>query len=226
MNTNEIVFPYMLHEPGPGVDNAVFPAVCLGSEEDEIFEGYRRVQIISQTMALLHTRYPALQLMQDFRNFAELLLEVPANRWQYLPRIRELQAVASQHLLLASRVPAFSTISHVEQSRRMRIEETVSIRAEIDGLVNVLFEDDETKEIVDYIKQSKFYSSRSYIRNENSRLQEHPPKRLVGYYTSMLMRRYNASSNKSMLMVKARSPNPGLKSSEQMQWRLLDSKPK
>ena len=160
MNTNETVFPYMLHEPGPALDNATFPAVCLGSEEDEIFEGYRRVQIISQTMALLHTRYPALQLMQDFRNFAELLMDVPASQWQYLPRIRELQAVASQHLLLASRVPAFSTISHVEQSRRRRTEETVRIRAEIDGLVNVMFEDDETKEIVDYIKKSTFYRSR------------------------------------------------------------------
>ena len=33
-----------------GADNAKFPVVQLGSEEDEIFQGYRRVQIISQTM--------------------------------------------------------------------------------------------------------------------------------------------------------------------------------
>ena len=167
MNTNETVFPYMLHEPGPGLDNATFPAVCLGSEEDEIFEGYRRVQIISQTMALLHTRYPALQLMQDFRNFAELLMEVPADQWHHLPRIRELQAVASKHLLRSSRVPAFSTISHVEQSRRRRTEETVRIRAEIDALVNVMFEDDETEEIVDYVKKSTFCAPTTYTYKQN-----------------------------------------------------------
>ena len=96
--------------------------------------------------------------MQDFRNFAELLLEVPPDKWQYLPRIRELQAAASQHLLLTSRVPAFSTISDIEQSRRRTSEETVQIRRDIDDLINVMFEDEETKEIVDYIKQSTFYS--------------------------------------------------------------------
>lgn len=161
MNTNETVFPYVLHEPRTRADNPKFPAVELDSREDEIFQGYRRVQIISQTMALLHTRYPALQLMQDFRNFAELLLEVPADKWQYLPRIRGLQAAASHHLLLTSRVPAFSTISHVEQSRRRTIEETVKIRGEIDGLMSLIFEDEETKEIVDYIKRSTFYSVQS-----------------------------------------------------------------
>lgn len=155
MNTNETVFPYMLHQPRPGTGSAKFPAVRLGSREDEIFKGYRRVQIISQTMALLHTRYPALVLMQDFRNFAELLLEAPADRWEHLPRIRELQGAASQHLLRASRVPAFSTISHVDQSRRKLTEETISIREDIDGLMDLMFDNDETRDIVDYIKQSR-----------------------------------------------------------------------
>ena len=154
MDTNETVFPYMLHQPRPGDANATFPAVRLGSREDEIFEGYRRVQIISQTMALLHNRYPALQLMQDFRNFAELLLEVPAKEWQYLPRIRELQWAASQHLLQASRVPAFSTISHIDQSRQEMAEQTIRIRQDIDGLMDLMFDDQETRDIVNYIKQS------------------------------------------------------------------------
>ena len=156
MDINQTIFPYMLHQPRSGQENAKLRTVRLGNHEDEIFEGYRRIQIISQTMALLHTRYPALQLMQDFRNLAELLLDVPAERWHYLPRIRELQAATSQHLLRNNRVPVFSTIAQVEESRQRKAEDTIRIREDIDRLMNLMLEDEDSRDIVDYIKQSKF----------------------------------------------------------------------
>ena len=157
MHTDETVFPYTLHQSPSGSVDANFPAVRLDSREDEIFKGYRRIQIISQTVALLHTRYPALQLLQDYRSFAELLLEVRMDQWQYLSRIRELQGVASQHLFRASRVAPFSTISHIDQKRRKMAAETIRIREEIDGLMDLLLLDDETGDIVSYIKLSMFY---------------------------------------------------------------------
>lgn len=158
MNTNEELFPYILHQQQCGEATAPFPAVRLSSCEDEIFKGYRRVQIISQAVRLLYTRYPALQLMQDFRNFAELLLEAPADRWQCLASIRDLQRAASLHLFRASSIRAFSTISYIDQKRRDMAEETIRIRDDIDGLMNIVLDSDETKDLVSYIKQSMFHS--------------------------------------------------------------------
>jgi len=105
-------------------------------------------------MALLHVRYPSLQLIQYFRNFAELLDEVPRDTWRLLPSIMELRTLASQHLLRATSFPAFSTIAQIEHSRRKLTERTLSIREKIDSLVNLMFDDEETREIVTYIKQS------------------------------------------------------------------------
>ncbi|KAL8827615.1 MAG: hypothetical protein Q9191_003078 [Dirinaria sp. TL-2023a] len=153
-NSAETVFPYMLHQPRLGGGDPVFPAVRLGSSEDEIFQGYRRVQIIAQTMALLHTRYPSLQLIQDFRNFAELLDGVPMNTWQLLADIMELRTAAAQHLMRASSVPAFSTIDQIEKARRDLGEETIDIRERVDALMSKMFEHEESRHIVNYIKQS------------------------------------------------------------------------
>lgn len=153
-NISETVFPYMVHQHDMEEENRIFPAVELSSRDDEIFRGYRRVQIIAQTMALLHVRYPSLQLIQYFRNFAELLDEVPRDTWRLLPSIMKLRTLASQHLLRATSFPAFSTIAQIEHSRRKLTERTLSIREKIDSLVNLMFDDEETREIVTYIKQS------------------------------------------------------------------------
>lgn len=157
-NSAETVFPYMLHQPRLGAGDPTFPAVRLGSQEDDIFKGYRRVQIIAQTMALLHTRYPSLQLIGDYRNFAELLDDVPRwKNWQILPEIMELRSVAAQHLMQASWKPAFSTIEMIEQSRQNMAEQTISIRERIDALMDKMFEHEEMQDIVNYIKQSKLH---------------------------------------------------------------------
>lgn len=71
-----------------------------------------------------------------------------------LPSIMELRTLVSQHLIRATSFPAFSTISQIEQARRKLTEKTQGIRAKIDALVNEMFNDEETQEMVTYIKQS------------------------------------------------------------------------
>ena len=153
-NADETVFPYTLHQPRLAKGTAQSPVVRLESREDEIFRGYRRVQIIAQTMALLHIRYPSLQLIQDFRSFADLLEDVSTDTWSLLPKIMELRTLAAQHLLRASKFPAFSTISQIEESRRKLNKETLDIRKKIDQLMEFMFDDEEARDIVNYIKQS------------------------------------------------------------------------
>ena len=153
-NVSETVFPYTLHKRHIAGKNTIFPAVELAEREDELFQGYRRVQIIAQTMALLHTRYPSLQLIQDFRNFAELLEEVPTERWRLLSSIKKLRTEASQHLMRATSFPAFSTIAQIEKARKSLAERTSNLRGRIDALVNTMILGEEAAEIVAYIKQS------------------------------------------------------------------------
>lgn len=63
--------PYILRHPSKAPELKVFrPA---DEVEDEIFEGYKRVQIVSQPLALLDSRFPALQLIREFCHFAKLL---------------------------------------------------------------------------------------------------------------------------------------------------------
>ena len=226
-NTSETVFPYMLHQRRMGEGDTKFPAVELGSREDEIFRGYRRVQIIAQTMALLHTRYPSLQLIQDFRNFAELLEGVPVDTWRLLPSIMELRTTASQHLIRATSFPAFSTISQIEQARKRLTERTLSIRDRIDALMDAMFDDEDTWDIVEYMKQSKSKLAQEYLQPLTLSFPEHPTKRLVGYYTAMLIRRFHASSSKAVLKVEEKNAgNASYKSrsAEQVQWRMFDSR--
>ena len=154
-NISETKFPYILHESHVPGENQVFPAVELSDQEDVIFRGYRRVQTIAQSMALLYTRYPSLQLIQDFRNFTELLEDSRVTkRWRLIPSINELRIEASQHSMRATSFPAFSTISQIDQARRRLAEKTKHLREKIDALMNVILDDDETKDIVTYIKQS------------------------------------------------------------------------
>ena len=154
-NISETIFPYILHESHVAGENKVFPVVELSDQEDEIFRGYRRVQIIAQSMALLHTRYPSLQLIQDFRNFTELLEDSRVTKkWRLIPSIIELRIEASQHLMRATSFPAFSTIAQIDQARRRLAEKTKHLREKIDALMNVILDDDETRDIVTYIKQS------------------------------------------------------------------------
>lgn len=222
---SETVFPYVLNDSHIAEENTIFPAVRLDDEsrEDEIFGGYRRIQIIAQTMALLHSRYPSLQLIQDFRNFAELLMDARAPQWRLLPATMELRTLASQHLMRATSFPAFSTISQIEQARKRLGKATNSLRERIDALFEAMWDDDETGEMVAYIKKSRFSPAKFAVHLALTQCYlEHHGKRLVGYYTTMLLRHFNVPSPNSILMVEEGMEGYRRRSSEQVQWRMLD----
>ena len=187
--------PYMLRQPGKEPELKVFRPTQ--DSEDE-FEGYRRVQLVSQPLDLLDGKYPALQLIEDFGRFAELLKGVPDDASIYLPDIRRLHSQAIQHILQQrSSFPAFASFSQIEQVRKQLVQASLDLRRDIDKLVLNLYNDPDTKDLMRYIKTK--YSS------------DHGKD----YYTGVLTRMTKLSD-----FTKAMSPK--VRSAERMQWLLID----
>ena len=190
--------PYILRQPGKEPDLRIFRP--LKESEDEFFHGYRRVQVVAQSLDLLDAKYPALQLIQDFCRFAELLAGVPEDTSAYIPEIRSLHARAVQHMLQQrSSFPAFASFWQIESVRRVLAEESLDLRRSIDLLVQELYNDKDTKALMSYMKDT------------------YPSEHGKDYYTGVLTRMANLSDFK-------KSNSPKVRSAEQMKWLLLDSK--
>lgn len=192
--------PYILRQPGKEPDLRIFRP--LKESEDEFFHGYRRVQVVAQSLDLLDANYPALQLIQDFCRFAELLAGVPEDTSAYIPEIRSLYARAVQHMLQQrSSFPAFASFWQIESVRGVLAQESLDLRRNIDLLVQELYNDKDTKALMRYMKDT------------------YPSEHGKDYYTGVLTRMASLSDFK-------KSNSPKVRSAEQMKWLLLDSKSK
>ena len=192
--------PYILRQPGKEPELRTFRPIR--KSEDELFHGYRRVQVVAQSLDLLDARYPALQLIQDFCRFGELLKGVPEDTSAYIPDIRSLHARAVQHMLQQrSSFPAFASFWQIESVRGVLAKESLDLRKSIDLLVQELYNDQDTKALMRYMKDS------------------YPSEHGRDYYTGVLTRMADLSDFK-------KSSSPKVRSAEQMKWLLLDSKPK
>lgn len=188
--------PYIQRQRGRQPELKVFRPTQ--EAEDELFDGYRRVQLVSQSLDLLDGKFPALQLIEDFCRFAELLKGVPEDTSAFVPEIRALSARAVQHLLQQrGSFPAFASFSQIAQVRRGLGQESLELRKEIDRLVYNLYNDSDTKELMRYVKQT--YPS------DNGR----------DYYTGVLTRMASLSDFK-------KTRKPSVRSTERMEWLLLD----
>ena len=198
INGEEI--PYLLRQPGKDPELRVFRPIR--ESEGKAFDGYRRVQLVAQSLDILDSKFPALQLIEDFCRFAELLKGVSDGVSCFLPDIRILHARAAQHILQQrSSFPAFASFSQIERVRLRLAEDSKKLRHEIDKLVQYLYSDPDTEELMAYIKR------------------KYPLEHGKDYYTGILTRMVGLSS-----FTKSKSPKP--RSTERMQWLLLDSRMK
>ena len=190
--------PYMLRQSGKQPEFKVFRPST--EPEDEIFEGYKRVQLVSQPLELLDSKYPGLQLISDFIDFARLLKGAPADASAYLSTIRVLHGRAVQHKLVQCKsFPAFASFSQIEQVRNQLAQESIDLRRDIDALVQNLYNDPDTKELMRYIRE------------------KYPSNHARDYYTGVLARMGNEPNFNKAQNARARSAEP-------MQWLLLDGR--
>ena len=145
--------PYIQHQPGKDPEMKVFRPT--EEAEDEFFDGYRRVQLVSQSLDLLDGTFPALQLIEDFCSFCGLLERVPDDMSVFIPEIRNLYARATQHLKQQrSSFPAFASYSQIAQVRQRLGQDSSDLRKAIDKMVFNLYNDSDTKKLMKYVKQS------------------------------------------------------------------------
>ena len=122
--------------------------------EDKLFDGYRRIQVVSQPIDLLDPKFPALQLIEDFCRFSELLKGAPDDMSSYMPDIRDLHDRAVQHILQQrSSFPAFASFTQITQVRSRLTQESLDLRRSIDNLIPKLYNDQDTRTLMQYIKQ-------------------------------------------------------------------------
>ncbi|KAL9635587.1 MAG: hypothetical protein Q9164_003361 [Protoblastenia rupestris] len=192
--------PYILRHPQKEPELKAFQPP--EEKEDDSFEGYRRIQIISQPLALLDPRFPALQLIEDFIHFADLLDDVPLHVSPYRSEIKELHSRARHFIRQRDGdFPAFSSFSHIEQMRKRLTMESLTLRHYIDILIRNLCNDPETKVLVMYLKQKPTTGNRT------------------GYYAGALGAMVNISE--SAKSKESRIPRPVSK--DKVEWLMLDS---
>ena len=203
VNIGEDEIPYLLRHPSRDVELKVFRPST--ESRDKSFEGYRRVQIVSQSLALLDQRYPAFLLIEDFVRFADLVVEFANGVSTYQNDIAQIQHGASHYVSeQQSHLPPFSSFSQIEQRRESLTDVLRSLRQVIDSLVRKLCEDPDTKKLMACIWQNA------------------PRSRITGYYTGVLMKMVSLSEFASTGGTKS----PKSISREKMDCLLLDFKPK
>ena len=196
--------PYLLRHSKKEAELKVFRP--SKESEDELFEGYRRVQIVSQSLALLDQRFPALLLIEDFIRFAALVRDVPEGVSPYQDVIMQLQDRAEKYISdQRDSLPAFSSFSQIEQTRKSLTKVSQRLRQDIDSLIRRLCEDPDTKELMMYIREKR-------PKGHDSQM--------MGYYTGVLIRMVNLSEFEKTRM----SKSPKSISREKMDWLLLDSR--
>ncbi|KAL9102759.1 MAG: hypothetical protein Q9163_002121 [Psora crenata] len=188
--------------------------------EDELFEGYRRIQIVSQPLALLDSMFPALQLIEDFIHFAELVDDVPLHISPYRSNIVDLHTRAKDFVRRRDGdIPAFSSFAYIERTRKRLTEESLTLRHCIDILVRNLCNDPDTKVLVKYIKQSKSSGIRERSHSAYKLLLEHFIGNRTGYYAGAL----NVLVNLSEIANSKKTKTPRPTSKVKMEWIMFDS---
>ena len=106
-------------------------------------------------MDILDSKFPTLQLIEEFCRFAELVKAAPDELSPYLPDIRILHAQAIEHLLKQrTTFPAFASFSQIQEVRLRLAQRSMDLRVEIDRLIPKLYNDGNTRSLMRYIKQS------------------------------------------------------------------------
>ena len=146
--------PYLVRHPERKPELRIFRP--LGAEEDEFFEGYRRVQIVSQSLSLMDMHFPTLALIEDFVSFADLVGDLGANTSPYEKEILDLGDRGQRYIHeKQNNLPAFASYAQIELVRRNLTKASKQLRREIDILIRQMCDDPTTRELIAVLKPSK-----------------------------------------------------------------------
>lgn len=143
------VYQYVIQHPGMKPEIKLFSPNT--EPEDEFFNGYRRVQVISQPLSVFQrTHLPPYQF-EAFRNFVDLFRESSDDELPFLTEMREMQIRINQYLLHNCKMPLFSSFSRMRQWQKQSAEERSLITRDVDQLFKIMCSSEGSVKLMDYV---------------------------------------------------------------------------
>lgn len=139
------VYQYVIQHPGMKPEIRLFSPNT--EPEDEFFNGYRRVQVISQPLGVFQPLNLPPHHFEAFRNFVDLFRESSDDELPFLTEMREMQIRIDN----SSKIPPFSSFSRMRQWQKQSAEELSRISHDVDQLFKLICSCEESIKLVDYI---------------------------------------------------------------------------
>lgn len=144
----------MIQQPGMKPETRIFvPSTDI---ENDCFDSYRRVQVISQPITLFYTnQYPPQQL-ELFCQFVQLFID--SKPTDVLPHIREMRRLRiriKEHLKNSLAMPPFSSFFRIKQWQKEVAEEASLLREDVDSLFTTICDNKESSKLIDYLTRRK-----------------------------------------------------------------------
>lgn len=124
--------------------------------EDTSFDGYRRVQVISQSSSLIHTDEVSSNPFGPFSEFVDFFSSVKEERLPYLLDLRQLNLRIRDHSRRYLDIPLFSSPLVKEWEQKM-IDRSSLLKQDIVQLVEIILDDEKSIILLDYIFTSTFF---------------------------------------------------------------------
>lgn len=135
----------------------MFVPRSIDVDENDFFDIYRRVQVISQPITLFYTNHYPPQQLELFCQFVQLFTDSkPADVLPYIREMRRLRIYIKEHLKNSLAMPPFSSFSRIKQWQREVAEEASRLREDVDSLFITICDDNESSSrLIDYLTRSK-----------------------------------------------------------------------
>lgn len=145
-------FQYVIQRPGMKPETKIFSPTA--DPEDENFDSYRRVQVISQPFTLFQrNQYPPKQL-ESFNHFIRLFDSSKGNTLPFLNEMRRIRSRINQHILHTRKMPAFSSFSRIKQWQKEIAEESSVLGKDVEKLFDTMRSNDESNKLVEHLARS------------------------------------------------------------------------
>lgn len=126
--------------------------------EEDFFECYRRVQVISQPITLFQMNQFPLQKLESFGHFIQLFRDSKRDTLPYVTEMKQMRIRINEHLSHTHNMPAFSSFSRMKRWQKELTEESALLCEDIDQLFNTIRDDLESIGLTEYLakRMSKF----------------------------------------------------------------------
>ena len=153
------VFKYLIQRRGMKPETRIFSP--KSQVEDDSFDGYRRVQVISQSISSFHTnRYPPGHF-EAFRSFVELFAGAPADQLPFHKEMQQVHKRILEYSIHYNNMPPFSSFSRIKQWQQELAEELARLRQDVDQVFHGIYNSDKIMMLVQYLSKSNFTIHRS-----------------------------------------------------------------